>query len=160
MVRVVDGMRHRRLGGGDVVVSELALGTQRWGSADFNAPDEALCHAMLDRAVLERGVNLIDTAEQYPIPSSRSKPEGRTEQIIGSWLAQDAARREKVVIATKITGGSNITRKNIVADLEGSLRRLKTDYVDLLTLHWPARYTPQSNWGQSLEYDLAAERMP
>ena len=59
-----------------------------------------------------------------------------------------------MVIATKITGGANVTKKNIVKDLEGSLLRLKTDYVDVYTLHWPARYTPQSNWGQSLEYDV------
>ena len=53
----------------------------------------------------EKGVNLLDTAEQYPIPSDRSKPEGRTEQIIGTWLKKDKARRDKLVIATKITGG-------------------------------------------------------
>ena len=65
-----------------------------------------------------------------------------------------------MVIATKITGGANVTKKNIVKDLEGSLLRLKTDYVDVYTLHWPARYTPQSNWGQSLEYDVDTERQP
>ena len=103
--------------------SEFGLGTQRWGGADFNSPDETLCHAFLDRAVLEKGVSLIDTAEQYPIPSDRARPEGNTERIIGSWLAKDKSRREKVVLATKITGRSNVTKKNIVKDLEGSLRR-------------------------------------
>ena len=160
-VKVVEGIRHKRLGGrSGIVVSEIGLGTQRWGSADVNAPDETLCHAMMDRAVLERGVSLIDTAEQYPIPSDRSRPEGRTEEIIGRWLAQDKSRREKVVIATKITGGSNVNAKNIQRDLEQSLLRLKTDYVDVYTLHWPARYTPQSNWGQSLNYDVEMERAP
>lgn len=161
VVDVIEGIRHKRLGGrSDIVVSELALGTQRWGGADFNSPDEATCHEFMDEAILGRGINLVDTAEQYPIPSDRRRPEGRTEEIIGSWLAKDKSRREKMVIATKITGGANVTKKNIVKDLEGSLLRLKTDYVDVYTLHWPARYTPQSNWGQSLEYDVDTERQP
>ena len=159
-VKLVNGMRHKRMGGGDIVVSEFGLGTQRWGGADFNSPDESLCHQFLDRAVLEKGVSLIDTAEQYPIPSDRARPEGNTERIIGSWLAKDKSRREKVVLATKITGGSNVTKKNIVKDLEGSLRRFGTDYVDVYTLHWPARYTPQSNWGQSLQYHREQENAP
>lgn len=58
----------------------------------------------------------------------------------------------QVVLASKITGGRNVNKKNIVADLEGSLQRLGTDYLDVYLLHWPARYTPQANWGQSLEY--------
>ena len=78
---MVDGIRQKRLGSTDIVVSEMGLGTQRWGSADFNGPDEALCHQLLDRAVLRSGINLIDTAEQYPIPSDRSRPEGSTERI-------------------------------------------------------------------------------
>lgn len=61
------------------------------GSADFNAPDEALCHAFLDRAVLDGGINLVDTAEQYPIPSDRARPEGATEAIISKWLAKVAS---------------------------------------------------------------------
>ena len=57
-------------------------------SADFNAPDESTCHAFLDLAVLENSINLVDTAEQYPIPSDVLKPEGLTEQIIGRWMAK------------------------------------------------------------------------
>eukprot|EP00873_Tetraselmis_striata_P024668 jgi/Tetstr1/444932/TSEL_032750.t1 len=160
VVRVVNGIRHKRLGGGDIIVSEMGLGTQRWGSADFNAPDEALCHAFLDRAVLDGGINLVDTAEQYPIPSDRARPEGATEAIISKWLAKDAARREKLVIASKITGGRNVTPTNIRRACEGSLRRLGTDYLDVYLLHWPARYTPQANWGQSLQYHLETEASP
>jgi len=159
IIKTVAGIRQRRLGGGSIVVSELGLGTQRWGGADYNSPDEALCHQMLDFAVAN-GVNLVDTAEQYPIPSDLTRPEGRTEEIIGNWLAQDKSRREKLVIATKITGGSNITPNNIIQACEGSLKRLQTDYIDVYNLHWPARYTPQSNWGQSLEYNHPAERAP
>lgn len=162
LVRTVNGIRHRRLGGSDLVVSEMGLGTQRWGGEDFNSPDEELCHALLDRAVLDSGINLIDTAEQYPIPSSQQKPEGRTEEIIGNWLRKGSGRREKVVIASKITGGANVTRENIIADCEGSLRRLGTECIDVYLLHWPARYTPQSNWGQSLEYkwDVGRQNVP
>jgi hypothetical protein len=67
IVRVVNGIKHRRLGGSDIVVSELGLGTQRWVSTDFNAPDKDLCYAFMDEAILKRGINLIDTAEQYPM---------------------------------------------------------------------------------------------
>ncbi|KAH8058291.1 oxidoreductase [Aureococcus anophagefferens] len=107
VVGTVNGIRRKRLGGSDIVVSEVGLGTQRWGGADFNSPDKELCHKLLDRGVLEGGINLIDTAEQYPIPSSRDKPEGATEEIIGSWLAGGKGRRDKVVLASKITGGRN-----------------------------------------------------
>ena len=144
VVRVVDGIRQKRLGGTDIIVSEMGLGTQRWGSADFNGPDEALCHQILDRAVLRSGINLVDTAEQYPIPSDRGRPEGDTERIIGNWIKKEAGRRQKLVIASKITGGRNINRRTIEADLRGSLERLGTDYLDVYMLHWPARYTPQS----------------
>ena len=145
VVRVVDGIRQKRLGSTDIVVSEMGLGTQRWGSADFNGPDEALCHQLLDRAVLRSGVNLLDTAEQYPIPSDRGRPEGSTERIIGRWIKKEAGRRQKLVIASKITGGRNINRRTIEADLQASLERLGTDYLDVYMLHWPARDTPQSD---------------
>ena len=68
VAKTVDGIRHRRLGGTGIIVSELALGTQRWGSTDFNAPDADLCRKFLSHAT-SNGVNLVDTAEQYPIPS-------------------------------------------------------------------------------------------
>jgi len=158
VVAIVDGIKQKQLGSGNIVVSELGLGTQRWVSDDFNAPDEQLCHAFMDEAILNSGVNLIDTAEQYPIPSSRSRPEGLVETVIGNWIAKGKDRRSKVVIATKITGSLNINRKNIFKDCEDSLSRLKTDYIDVYLLHWPARYSPQSNWGQSLMYHHDAEK--
>ncbi|KAJ1446553.1 putative aldo/keto reductase family protein, partial [Pelagophyceae sp. CCMP2097] len=153
VVKTVDGVRRKRLGGTGIEVSELALGTQRWGGTDYNSPDEALCHAMLDRGVLEGGINLLDTAAQYPIPSGAGAPAGRTEEIIGSWIRKSAGRRNKIVIASKITGGRNVNKRNILADCDASLRRLGVDQLDVYMLHWPARYTPQANWGQSLEYD-------
>ena len=158
VVKTVDGIKHKRLGGGDIIVSEIGLGTQRWVSDDFNAPDEKLCFEFMNRAILESGVNFIDTAESYPIPSSQKNPEGKVEQVIGKWMAQSPGRREKVVISTKITGGRNVNRKNLFADVEGSLKRLGTDYLDVYSLHWPARYSPQANWGQSLMYNYESEK--
>eukprot|EP00930_Biecheleria_cincta_P005541 TRINITY_DN106472_c0_g1_i1.p1 TRINITY_DN106472_c0_g1~~TRINITY_DN106472_c0_g1_i1.p1 ORF type:complete len:559 (+),score=76.87 TRINITY_DN106472_c0_g1_i1:24-1679(+) len=153
VVRTVNGIRHRQLGSTDIAVSEVGLGTQRWGSADFNAPDEKMCFKFMDKAILEGGVNLVDTAEQYPIPSDPLKPEGLTEEIIGRWIAQDRSRRDKIVIATKITGGLNVNKTNIRRDLEGSLKRLQTDCVDVYLTHWSFRISqPQQNWGQSLQY--------
>jgi len=160
VVSVVNGIKHKRLGGGDIVVSEMGLGTQRWVSEDFNAPDKELCFQMMDEAILNRGINLVDTAEQYPIPSSSRFPEGLVETTIGEWFAKGKGRREKMVLATKITGGKNVKRKNIIADCDASLKRLGTDYIDIYLLHWPARYTPQSNWGQSLSYVHEAEQAP
>jgi aryl-alcohol dehydrogenase-like predicted oxidoreductase len=153
-------MKHRRLGGSDIVVSELGLGTQRWASEDFNAPDRDLCFRFLDRAVLEGGVNLIDTAEQYPIPSGSTAAEGDTEAVIGEWIKDRGVSRDEVVIATKITGGRNVTPRNIQRDCEGSLKRLQVDYLDVYQLHWPQRYSPQSNWGQSLAYGLENDSNP
>lgn len=158
VVKIVNGIKHKRLGGeGDIIVSELGLGTQRWVSEDSNAPNEALCYDFLNKAT-SSGINLIDTAEQYPIPSSSSNPEGLTETIIGNWIARSKGNREKLVIASKITGSRNVCRANIFKDCENSLKRLQTDYLDVYLLHWPARYSPQSNWGQSLEYNHDAEK--
>lgn len=112
---------------------------------------------MMDDAILRSGVNLVDTAEQYPIPSDRARPEGSTEALLGEWMSAAPGRRDKVVVATKITGGRRITRRGLVEAVEGSLRRLKTDRLDLLQTHWPARYSPQSNWGQSLQYNRAGQ---
>ena len=159
-------MRQRRLGSSDILVSELGLGTQRWVSADFNSPSKEEIYQFMDKAILSCGVNLIDTAEQYPIPSDGNKGvfEGDTERQIGEWMASRKVNkgeaRNRVVIATKITGGRNINPTNIRKDCDGSLSRLQLDYIDVYQLHWPARYSPQSNWGQSLSYNLEADKSP
>jgi aryl-alcohol dehydrogenase-like predicted oxidoreductase len=163
IIKTENGMRYKRLGKSEVIVSELGLGTQRWVSTDYNAPDATTCFAMLDYAIIQHGANLIDTAEQYPIPSDGiTCREGDSERLIGQWLAarRESVRRDDVVIATKITGGRNITPLNIQKDCEGSLRRLGTDYIDVYQLHWPQRYSPQSNWGQSLQYHVERENDP
>jgi aryl-alcohol dehydrogenase-like predicted oxidoreductase len=155
IVKVVNGMRRRRLGGSDIFVSELGLGAQRWMSSDYNGPGKDLCYEFMDEAILKRGVNLIDTAEQYPIPSDGlTANEGDTERVIGSWMKDRKVPRGNVVISTKITGGRNVTPRNIREDCEGSLKRLQTDYIDCYLLHWPQRYSPQSNWGQSMKYNI------
>jgi aryl-alcohol dehydrogenase-like predicted oxidoreductase len=159
--KVVNGMKQRRIGGSDIFVSELGLGTQRWVSTDFNAPSKDLCYEFMDEAILKRGVNLIDTAEQYPIPSDgRDAAAGDTETVIGNWMKDRKVPRSNVVIATKITGGRNVSPRNIRKDCEGSLKRLQTDYIDLYLLHWPQRYSPQSNWGQSLKYNVENDADP
>ncbi len=110
-------------------------------------------HAQIDYA-LDHGVNLIDTAEMYPVPP-RAETQGSTERFIGTWLAKHRSAREKVVLATKIAGPARqphnprhirgetnqFDRKNLTEALNDSLKRLQTDYVDLYQLHWPDRNT-------------------
>ena len=156
VIETINGVRQKRLGGGEIVVSEIGLGTQRWVSEDLNAPSEVECFALMDEAVLNSGVSLIDTASQYPIPSSPKRPEGLCEEVIGRWMKSRNAR-DKCKIATKIVGSSHVNRKTIVADCDSSLKRLQTDHLDIYLLHWPARYSPACNWGQSLAYHKDAE---
>lgn len=138
-------MKFSRLGGTDLQVSRIALGTMTWGEQN----GEAEAHAQLDYAVAQ-GVNLIDTAELYPVPA-RAETYGRTEEIIGRWLRARRSR-ERVVLATKVCGRADwvpwirgsklrLDRGNIQRALDGSLKRLKTDYIDLYQLHWPDRDT-------------------
>jgi len=148
-------MEYRALGG--LKVSAVCLGTMTFGQQ--NTAAEA--HGQLDYA-FERGVNFIDTAEMYPVPP-RAETFTRTEGIVGEWLARQP--RDRVVLATKVTGprrGLNWIRggpkaldaANIQAALEGSLTRLRTDYVDLYQIHWPERNVPM--FGQ-YRFDPAQE---
>ncbi|QKT03254.1 NADP(H)-dependent aldo-keto reductase [Ectothiorhodospiraceae bacterium 2226] len=138
-------MEYRPLGRTDVQVSVICLGTMTWGEQNT----EADAHAQLDLA-LERGVNFVDTAELYAVPP-RPETYGLTEQYIGSWLAR-GGRRERIVLASKVAGPaqsaahirggeSYFTRANITEALHASLKRLRTDYLDLYQLHWPDRPT-------------------
>lgn len=150
-------MKKVTLGRSDLSVSEICLGSMTWGTQ--NTMEEG--HAQIDMA-LERGVNFIDTAEMYPVNPVRAETAGRTEEIIGEWLAQ-SGRRDEVVIATKITGagsaavpgGPEISRERILSAVEGSLKRLKTDYIDVYQFHWPNRgsYHFRKNWG----YDASGQ---
>ncbi|MDE2431434.1 MAG: NADP(H)-dependent aldo-keto reductase [Burkholderiales bacterium] len=141
-------MQYRPLGSTGLQVSTIALGTMTWG--EQNTEQEA--HAQLDLA-LDQGINLIDTAEMYPVPP-RPQTQGLTEQYIGSWLKK-SGRRNDIVLATKATGPArqaarpshvrdgrlNFTRANLFEAIDLSLKRLQTDHVDLYQLHWPDRST-------------------
>jgi aryl-alcohol dehydrogenase-like predicted oxidoreductase len=151
-------MKRRQLGESALQVSGICLGTMTFGAQ--NSESEA--HAQLDRA-FAAGVNFIDSAEMYAVPP-RADSYGRSEQIVGSWLARQA--RDQVVLATKATGPgrgldwirggpTGFDRANLRAAVEGSLRRLRTDYIDLYQLHWPARNQPMfGEW----KYNPEAER--
>ena len=137
-------METRPLGRTGIRVSRICLGTMTWGEQNT----EKQAHAQLDFA-RERGVTFIDTAEMYPVPP-KAETQGRTEAYIGSWL-EARGGRDKVVLATKaagpaewvrhLRGGPRFSRDHLERALEDSLRRLKTDYVDLYQLHWPERKT-------------------
>jgi aryl-alcohol dehydrogenase-like predicted oxidoreductase len=138
-------MEYRRLGHTDIKVSTICLGTMTFG--EQNTESEA--HTQLDYAV-EAGVNFIDTAEMYPVPP-KGETYGRTEEYIGSWLQQHG-NRERVILASKVAGPARdldylrngkarLDRTNIETALDGSLKRLRTDYLDLYQLHWPDRKT-------------------
>ena len=127
----------------DIEVSKICLGTMTWG----NQNTEAEGHEQMDYA-LEQGVNFFDTAELYPIPAAAERY-AHTEKIIGTWFKKNR-NRDKVILASKIAGRSPATsfirttgfnRDSITEAVEGSLKRLQTDYIDLYQLHWPDRAT-------------------
>ncbi len=140
-------METRELGRTGLQVSVICLGTMTWG--EQNSEGEG--HAQMDTA-LEHGVNFFDTAEIYAIPPRRETA-GRTEEIIGAWFEQRKSR-DQVILATKVAGRSSmdwlradgsravLSRKQIFEAVEGSLKRLRTDYNDLYQVHWPDRPLP------------------
>ena len=144
-------MKRTTLGRTGIEVSEICLGTMTWGSQNT----EAEGHAQIDYA-LDRGVDFMDTAEMYPVAPVTAETVGDTETIIGNWLER-TGRRGDVVIATKVAGLNGrfvrkdlpVTPETLTEALESSLRRLKTDYIDLYQLHWPNRgsYHFRQMWG-------------
>ena len=145
-------MEMRKLGHTDIDVSLICLGTMTWGSQ--NVLEEG--HEQMDYAV-ENGINFFDTAELYAIPPTE-KTYGRTEEIVGEWFAK-TGKRDQIILASKVAGptamswirgGNNaLNAANISQAIEGSLARLKTDYIDLYQLHWPDR--PVNSFG-SLDF--------
>lgn len=136
-------MQYRPLGRTGLDVSLICLGTMTYGQQN----SEAEGHAQMDLA-LDRGINFFDTAEMYSVPP---KPEtyGRTEEVIGTWFAA-RKNRDKVILATKAVGPGDRFRhvrdgnprfdaNNLNQAVDDSLRRLRTDYIDLYQLHWPER---------------------
>ncbi|SEQ27167.1 aldo/keto reductase [Thalassovita taeanensis] len=144
-------MKMNPLGRTGLMVSELCLGTMTWGTQT----GEADGHAQMDLA-LARGINFVDTAEMYPVNPVSKETQGRTEEIVGTWNAANKARRGDYVLATKHSGaglkhvrdGAPISSATIAEAIEGSLRRLQTDYIDLYQFHWPNRgsYMFRQNW--------------
>jgi aryl-alcohol dehydrogenase-like predicted oxidoreductase len=138
-------MKFRSIPHTDLSVSLIGLGTMTWGEQNT----EAEGHEQMDYA-LERGVNLFDTAEMYPVPPMAGTCH-ETERIIGTWFAA-SGKRDEAILATKAVGpgphvthvrdGNRHNRENLTAALEGSLRRLQTDRIDLYQLHWPDRTVP------------------
>jgi len=143
-------MKMKPLGRTGLSVSEICLGTMTWGTQ--NSEDEA--HEQMDYAVTT-GVNFFDTAEMYPTTPLSTQTQGRTEAYIGTWFER-TGRRKDIILATKIVGngfsgirnGAPIGPDTIKSAIEGSLKRLKTDYIDLYQLHWPNRgsYHFRRNW--------------
>ncbi|WP_048442005.1 aldo/keto reductase [Caenimonas sp. SL110] len=139
-------MQKIQLGSSSLQVTPICLGTMTFGEQ----VDEAGAHAILDRSQ-QHGINFIDTAEMYAVPS-RAETYGATETIIGNWFEKNRGVRQKVVLATKVAGpsrgmpwvraGEGMTAADIVASCDNSLRRLKTDVIDLYQIHWPERNVP------------------
>ena len=136
-------MKFKKLGHTNIDVSLICLGTMNMG--EQNTQEESF--EQMDYS-FEQGINFFDTAEVYAVPPRR-ETHGKTEEIIGNWFTK-SKKREKIILATKMVGpgvewirngGGNYTEKNIAIAVDGSLRRLQTDYIDLYQLHWPERST-------------------
>lgn len=143
-------MKYKNLGRTDISVSQICLGTMTWGTQN----SEAEAHEQMDYA-LTKGVNFFDTAEMYPTTPVGAETQGRTEEYIGTWF-EKSGRRKDVVLATKVAGpgrdylrsGQGADAANIRAAIDSSLKRLKTDYIDLYQVHWPNRghFHFRQNW--------------
>ena len=144
-------MNYKKLGNTDIEVSTICLGTMTWGEQNTQEDGfEQMNYA------LDQGVNFWDTAELYAIPPKKNTY-GKTEEIIGNWF-KNTKNREKVILATKVSGpglswirggGNQYDDRNLNEAVNESLKRLKTDYIDLYQLHWPER---NSNFFGKLGY--------
>jgi aryl-alcohol dehydrogenase-like predicted oxidoreductase len=154
-------MKIKQLGTSDLQVSEICLGTMTFGVQ--NTVEDA--RQQLDYAT-SRGINFFDAAETYPVPPS-AETQGRTEEYLGHWLADQ--QRDRFIVATKIAGPApdrltwlrgrggqhRVDRENIIEAVEMSLKRLKTNYIDLFQIHWPDRYVPIFG---GPDFDISQER--
>ena len=136
-------MKFKKLGTTELDVSLICLGTMTWGTQ--NTEKDAF--KQMDYSV-DKGINFFDTAELYSVPPN-SDSYGKTEAMIGNWF-EKRKNREKIILATKVAGPgcnwirggrNNFNEKTIGEAIDGSLKRLKTDYIDLYQLHWPERST-------------------
>jgi len=136
-------MKFKKLGNTDLEVSLICLGTMTWGTQ--NSEKEAF--EQMDYSI-DQGVNFFDTAELYSVPPT-AESYGKTEVMIGNWF-EKRKNRNKVILASKIAGPGldwirdgkkSYNEKHLAEAIDGSLKRLKTDYIDLYQLHWPERST-------------------
>jgi aryl-alcohol dehydrogenase-like predicted oxidoreductase len=151
-------MRRIPLGSTDVTITDYCLGTMTWG----NQTPEDDAHRQMDMA-LDAGIDIVDTAEMYPVNPVRAETVGLTERIVGTWNAKNPGRRGDYRLATKITGkngafvrmGQDITGATFTEALDASLARLQTEHIDIYQLHWPNRgsYHFRQNW----TYDPSAQ---
>ena len=149
-------MKFKKFGTTNLDVSLICLGTMTWGTQ--NTEKEAF--EQMDYSV-EKGINFFDTAELYSVPPN-SDSYGKTEIMIGNWF-EKRKNRKKIILATKVAGpgcnwirggGNNFDEKTIGEAIDGSLKRLKTDYIDLYQLHWPERST---NYFGKRDYTLDSD---
>ena len=137
-------MKTRKLGRTDIEVTEICLGTMTWGKQNTEADG----HQQMDYAI-EQGINFFDTAEMYAVPPDATTY-GKTEEIIGTWFKK-TGKRQDIILASKVAGGGRpwvrggrgIDAPSVREAVEGSLRRLQTDYIDLYQSHWPDENVPQ-----------------
>ncbi len=144
-------MQFKNLGQSELRVSSYCLGTMTFGETT----SEKDGHEQIDLSI-DAGINFFDTAEMYPTCPLRPETTGDTEVIIGNWIDKNRSKRSDIILATKISGigyeavrsGEGINRDSVKIAIEGSLQKLKTDYVDLYQLHWPNRgsYHFRQNW--------------
>ena len=141
-------MEYRYIGKSGLRVSPICLGTMTFGTS----ADKKMAFSLLDMA-FDAGVNFFDTAEIYPVPP-QAETVGLTEEIVGEWL--QGKNRDAVILATKVAGAASgwfvppvrfgltaIDRHHITRAVEGSLKRLRTDYIDLYQMHWPDIVVPK-----------------
>ncbi|GAA5070904.1 aldo/keto reductase [Roseibacterium beibuensis] len=147
-------MRRIQLGSTDQTITDYCLGTMTWG----NQTPEGDAHRQMDMA-LEAGIDIVDTAEMYPVNPVTAETVGLTETVLGNWNAANPGRRDDYVLATKITGKNkafvrpeqDITAETFTEALDASLTRLRTDHIDIYQLHWPNRGS--YHFRQSWTYD-------
>jgi len=136
-------MRYSTLGNSGLKVSRVCLGTMTWGTQNTQQDaDQQMAYA------IGKGINFIDTAEMYSIPPN-AESYGKTETIIGDWLARNPGKRGDLIIASKISpglpyarNGKPLSSETVIEAVDNSLKRLQTDYIDLYQLHWPNRTSP------------------
>ncbi|MDB9969135.1 aldo/keto reductase, partial [Gammaproteobacteria bacterium] len=149
-------MEHRYIGKSGLRVSPICMGTMSFGSWS----DKKESFKILEESY-ERGINFFDTAEVYPVPPS-AETVGVTEQIFGEWV--QTKPRDSLIIATKVAGAAAgwfvppirhgltaLDRFHIEAAVEGSLRRMKIDYIDLYQVHWPDPIVPIDETMEALD---------